>query len=94
MDSQLNENNVVKEELDLLESDAGVFKLIGPVLVKQDLEDAKQNVNKRIEYISSELKRHDTLLQDLEKKQETQRDTIHKLEQQIQQSQARAVGRP
>ncbi|XP_002404909.2 prefoldin subunit 6 [Ixodes scapularis] len=88
LDSQLNENNVVKEELDLLEADAGVYKLIGPVLVKQGLEEAKQNVNKRIEYIANELKRHDTLMQDLEKKQEAQREAIHKLEQQIQ-SQAR-----
>ncbi|CAN8020407.1 hypothetical protein HPB47_025806 [Ixodes persulcatus] len=88
LDSQLNENNVVKEELDLLEADAGVYKLIGPVLVKQGLEEAQQNVNKRIEYIANELKRHDTLMQDLEKKQEAQREAIHKLEQQIQ-SQAR-----
>jgi prefoldin beta subunit len=37
-----------------LESDANVFKLIGPVLVKQDLEEARQNVNKRIDYITGE----------------------------------------
>ncbi|XP_077535710.1 prefoldin 6 [Haemaphysalis longicornis] len=85
LDSQLNENSVVKEELDLLESGAAVFKLIGPVLIKQGLDEAKQNVNKRIDYITSELKKYDSLLQDLEKKQETQREAIHKLEQQIQQ---------
>ena len=55
LDSQLTENNGVKDELNFLESDANVFKMIGPVLVKQDLEEAKQNVSKRIEYISSEL---------------------------------------
>ncbi|KAH9361213.1 hypothetical protein HPB48_001571 [Haemaphysalis longicornis] len=55
LDSQLNENSVVKEELDLLESGAAVFKLIGPVLIKQGLDEAKQNVNKRIDYITSEL---------------------------------------
>ena len=54
LDSQLTENNGVKDELNFLESDANVFKMIGPVLVKQDLEEAKQNVSKRIEYISSE----------------------------------------
>ena len=43
------------QELDLLEDDANVFKLIGPVLVKQDLAEAKANVNKRIEYITAEL---------------------------------------
>ncbi len=55
LDSQLAENNGVKEELGLLESQANVFKLIGPVLIKQDLEEAKQNVAKRIDYITGEL---------------------------------------
>jgi prefoldin beta subunit len=45
----------MNQELELLEEDANVFKLIGPVLVKQDLAEAKANVNKRIEYILAEL---------------------------------------
>ncbi|KAL4388335.1 hypothetical protein GQ457_09G021820 [Hibiscus cannabinus] len=40
---------------DLLKEDANVYKLIGPVLVKQDLAEANVNVRKRIEYISAEL---------------------------------------
>ena len=44
-----------KKELDLLKEDANVYKLIGPVLVKQDLAEANANVRKRIEYISAEL---------------------------------------
>ena len=43
------------QELDLLKEDANVYKLIGPVLVKQDLAEANANVHKRIEYISAEL---------------------------------------
>ena len=43
------------QELDLLEEETNVFKLIGPVLVKQDLLEAKTNVAKRMEYISVEL---------------------------------------
>ena len=39
----------------MVEADGNVFKLIGPVLVKQDLEEAKQTVAKRIEYISGEM---------------------------------------
>ncbi len=46
---------MIDQELELLEEDANVFKLIGPVLVKQDLAEAKANVNKRIEYILAEL---------------------------------------
>ncbi|PQQ20419.1 prefoldin subunit 6 [Prunus yedoensis var. nudiflora] len=64
---QLGENELVLKELDLLSEDANVFKLIGPVLVKQDLAEARANVRKRIEYISAELKRLDTTLQDLDR---------------------------
>lgn len=45
----------MKNELDLLKDDGEVFKLIGPVLIKQDLEEAKQNVGKRMDYITGEL---------------------------------------
>lgn len=39
----------------MLEEDATVYKLIGPVLVKQDLSEAKQTVEKRLDYISKEM---------------------------------------
>lgn len=55
LDGQLNETTAVKDELYLLKPGNEVFKLIGPVLMKQDLEEAKQNVNKRIEFITNEL---------------------------------------
>jgi len=32
-----------------------VYKLIGPILVSQDQEEAKSNVEKRLEFISTEL---------------------------------------
>ncbi|RVX10801.1 Prefoldin subunit 6 [Vitis vinifera] len=59
---QLGENELVLKELDLLREDANVFKLIGPVLVKQDLAEANANVRKRIDYISAELYVYNTLL--------------------------------
>merc|ERR550519_3235270 len=67
--------------------DAKVYKKIGPVLAKQDLEEAKSNVGKRIEYLTSESKRQENMLKDLDKKQDTQRETISKLQQQFQQQQ-------
>ncbi|CAN1227365.1 Prefoldin subunit 6, partial [Linum grandiflorum] len=73
---QLGENELVLKELELLREDANVFKLIGPVLVKQDLAEANANVRKRIEYISAELKRHDATLQDLEEKQNSKREAV------------------
>ncbi|MCD9646751.1 hypothetical protein HAX54_036908 [Datura stramonium] len=85
---QLGENELVLKELDLLNEDANVYKLIGPVLVKQDMAEARANVKKRIDYISAELKRLDSTLQDLEEKQNSKKETIMKLQQKIQSLQA------
>ncbi|CAL5346308.1 unnamed protein product [Camellia sinensis] len=85
---QLGENELVLKELNLLNEDANVYKLIGPVLVKQDLAEANANVRKRIDYISAELKRLDATLQDLEEKQNSKKDAILKLQQRIQYLQA------
>ncbi|XP_073156564.1 prefoldin subunit 6 [Henckelia pumila] len=85
---QLGENELVLKELDLLNAEANVYKLIGPVLVKQDLAEANANVRKRIEYISAELKRLDSTLQDLEEKQNSKKEAIFKVQQKIQSLQA------
>ncbi|XP_068033827.1 prefoldin subunit 6 [Anomalospiza imberbis] len=55
LETQLTENNIVQEELSLLDETNGVFKLLGPVLVRQELEEAKGTVGKRLEYISGEM---------------------------------------
>ncbi|XP_053598587.1 prefoldin subunit 6 [Microplitis mediator] len=91
LDGQLNETTAVKDELYLLKSSNEVFKLIGPVLIKQDLDEAKQNVNKRIEFITNELKRVDTLINDLDTKQERQRESLDKLQQMFQIGQQKAA---
>ena len=52
---QLNENEMVKQELDLLDDSSTIYKQVGPVLMKNDLDDAKQTVEQRLELISGEL---------------------------------------
>uniref|UniRef100_A0A915I1K6 Probable prefoldin subunit 6 n=1 Tax=Romanomermis culicivorax TaxID=13658 RepID=A0A915I1K6_ROMCU len=91
LEAQLTENNIVKDELDRLKSEANVFKMIGPALVKQDLSEAKQTVAKRIEYINGEITRHEQILKDFEKKQDAQKETLNKLQQQLQQAQVKAA---
>ncbi|KAK7487298.1 hypothetical protein BaRGS_00021526 [Batillaria attramentaria] len=93
LDAQLNENTLVKEELDRVEGGANVYKLIGPVLVKQELTEARSNVQKRIDYINGELKRYDGTIKDLEKKQESHRETLAKLQHQFQQAQVKAAAK-
>ncbi|KAG5889950.1 hypothetical protein JTB14_018845 [Gonioctena quinquepunctata] len=91
LDGQLNENEMVKQELDLLPSDGKVYKSVGPVLIKTELVEAKQNVSKRIDYINKELKRVDDAIGTLDKKQDGHRETLQKLQQQFQQAQLKAA---
>nr|XP_033780794.1 prefoldin subunit 6 [Geotrypetes seraphini]XP_033780795.1 prefoldin subunit 6 [Geotrypetes seraphini] len=91
LEAQLTENNIVKEELDLLDASNKVFKLIGPVLVSQDLEEAKGTVRKRLDYIAGEIKRYETQMKDLEKKAEEHRDVLTKLQQDFQKAQAKTA---
>ncbi|XP_066154907.1 prefoldin subunit 6 [Euwallacea fornicatus] len=91
LDGQLNENEIVKEELNLLPTDGKVFKSVGPVLIKTELVEAKQNVSKRIDYISKEVKKVDDLIASLEKKQDVHREALQKLQHQLQQAQVKAA---
>lgn len=61
-----------------------VYKLFGPVLVKQELEESRQNVAKRMEYIKKELKRCNDTIETLEKRQDKHRENLQKLQQQFQ----------
>eukprot|EP00052_Salpingoeca_macrocollata_P016198 m.129867 g.129867 ORF g.129867 m.129867 type:complete len:167 (+) comp19959_c0_seq4:843-1343(+) len=83
-ETQLHENQLVKKELELLEEGDDVFKLVGPVLIKQDLEEAKGNVNKRIEYISAEIERQEKQIKDVEDKQEKIKEHCIKLQKALQ----------
>jgi prefoldin beta subunit len=67
----------MKQELDLCDSDARVFKLIGPALMQQNLKEAKENVNNRIKYITDEIKRQEETIKDIEKKMELHREAIN-----------------
>ncbi|XP_008417922.1 PREDICTED: prefoldin subunit 6 [Poecilia mexicana] len=93
LETQMAENNIVKEELDLLDSSNTVFKLIGPVLVKQDLDEAKATVAKRLEYINGEIQRYETLLKDYHKKSEQQREVLTSLQQDLQKAQGLTPGK-
>lgn len=93
LETQLTENNIVKEELDLLDGTNTIYKLIGPVLVKQDLDEAKATVTKRLEYINGEIQRYETLLKEMEKKSEQHREVLTSLQQEFQRAQGLTAGK-
>jgi len=51
---QTNENQLVKDEMEHIEDDAEIYKLIGPGLVTQASVEVRTNVNSRIELLKKE----------------------------------------
>lgn len=55
-----------------------MFKLVGPALVKQDLDESKNTVNKRLEYIEEEIKRCDKNLDLISNKMQSTKENVEK----------------
>merc|ERR550525_1848378 len=90
--AQQQETELVKEEFDTIEEDAVVYKLVGPLMVKQNVDDAKANVEKRLEYIGGELERSNKIITDQEKEMSEKQAKLVKMQQDVQQAQAAAGG--
>ncbi|GAA5795693.1 Prefoldin [Helicostylum pulchrum] len=85
LESQQQENELVNTEFQHLDQDSNIYKLIGPVLVKQDKSEAASNVKNRLDLISSEIKRVETQLNDLTQKSESKKNEMGQLQMQYQQ---------
>ena len=72
---------MVLAEFNLMSDEAAVYKLVGPILAKQDVAESKTNVEKRIEYITKEIERMDKLESDFQNKVEEKRANIQKLQE-------------
>jgi prefoldin beta subunit len=55
LESQQQENQGVQKEFQSLDDDAKIYKLIGPVLMKQDKTEAMLAVDGRLEFIGKEM---------------------------------------
>lgn len=99
MTDKKTENEMVLTEFKLLhEGHDNVFKLVGPVLAKQELGECKSNVTKRIEFISKEIARLTALEADFQTKLTEKTAAIKKVQgdmqravMQLQQKQAEAA---
>jgi hypothetical protein len=79
------------QEMDLLDEDSKVFKLVGPVLMSVELEESKANVAKRLEFIETEIKKLDSAIANKQGEMTTIGDEIAAEQQKMQASAAAAV---
>lgn len=68
-----------------------MYKLVGPVLMKVDLEEAKHNVTKRMEFIESDMKRVDDIIAARQSEQAALGEEIQELQRQMQADAANAA---
>jgi prefoldin beta subunit len=88
---QETENELVLLELDELTGESKVYKLLGPVLLPQDLSEAQQTVKKRLEFIRSEKERLERKVADTEVRGNALASKIQQLQAGLQQTTADAV---
>lgn len=55
LESQQQENQGVQSEFNQLDDESSIYKLVGPVLLKQDKTEALMAVNGRLEFIEKEM---------------------------------------
>jgi prefoldin beta subunit len=98
--SQRTENEMVLEEFQLLmdtkkgegnKSVINVYKMIGPVLMPQNIADARETVDKRIQFITTEQKQIQNQIEQQEKLLKEQSTKVQKMQSMLQQSTVQAV---
>ncbi|KAK9388775.1 Prefoldin [Lipomyces mesembrius] len=84
LESQLQENKIVQKEFSILDDHSKIYKLIGPVLVPQEKGEAVMNVDKRLEFIESEIKRIEGQINDTRAKSDKKRAELISFQAQLQ----------
>ena len=80
MTAQKSENESVLKEFQVLEQSAVVWKMTGPIMVKQERDEAQENVTKRLDFIKSELDKLEEVIKTKEAAFETKREELMKIQ--------------
>ncbi|KAL7553617.1 hypothetical protein ACHAWF_016921 [Thalassiosira exigua] len=95
--AQRNENEMVKQELDVCDQEAkegselAIYKQVGPVLMKNDLAEARETVEKRLEFIGGEMTKTETLLKDKDEKSQALATRIQEMQSALQKAAVEAA---
>ncbi|EFE31915.1 uncharacterized protein ARB_01168 [Trichophyton benhamiae CBS 112371] len=96
LEAQQQENTSVQKEFKTLDDDANIYKLVGPVLLKQDKTEAVMAVEGRLDFIEKEMyseavlpssKRIEKQITEIQEKSDNKRGEIIQLQSQLQQPQ-------
>jgi prefoldin beta subunit len=83
LEAQRTENASVSAEFSLLASSSNsppkIYKLIGPVLVKQTLEEAKSTVEGRMGFIEKQIQEVEKQISEIKGRQENVKDEVRYL---------------
>ncbi|KAJ5888480.1 prefoldin subunit 6 [Penicillium taxi] len=90
LESQQQENLGVQSEFAQLDDESNIYKLVGPVLLKQDKTEAVMAVNGRLEFIEKEIKRIEGDITEKQEQGEKKRAEVVQLQGQAQQAAASA----
>lgn len=92
LESQQAENKAVQKEFNGLADDADIYRLVGPVLLKQDKSEAKSTVDGRLDFIGKEITRTEARIKDIQQNSERSRVDLMQVQQKIQMAQGQATG--
>ncbi|KAI2466960.1 Prefoldin beta-like protein [Annulohypoxylon bovei var. microspora] len=76
LEAQKQENSNVQKEFERLKDGENIYKLVGPVLLKQEKVEAESTVNGRLEFISKELERTEDQIKEIQDKVEKKKGEI------------------
>ena len=84
LEAQQQENMAVQKEFDGLAEDSGIYKLVGPVLLKQDRTEAVSAVSSRLDYIGKEITRTEGRIKELQEGSNKTQVDMMQLQQKMQ----------
>lgn len=84
MEAQQAENTAVQREFKRLGEDSDIYRLVGPVLLKQDKMEANSTVDGRLDFIAKEISRTETRIKDLQQNNDKKRSELIQLQQKMQ----------
>ncbi|KAI1131472.1 prefoldin subunit [Nemania abortiva] len=76
IEAQRQENLGVQKEFERLKDGESIYKLAGPILLKQDKVEAESTVKGRLEFIGKELERSEGQIKEIQDKLEKKKSEI------------------